>query len=68
LQGVCDANKEFSNVCAQQQGRIHDEVNSRSLTGTIVRDQKILQDLVLMVRGVICTTYISDSLVQFEHI
>jgi hypothetical protein len=44
-------------------------VNSRSLTCTIVRDQKNLQDLVFIFRGVICTSYIiGDSLVQFEHI
>jgi hypothetical protein len=43
-------------VCAQQLGRIHDGGQLKVFNCTIVRDQKILQDLVFMVRGVICTT------------
>jgi hypothetical protein len=63
LQGVWVANKRIWNVCVKQSKGVHDTNQFRvcSLYKQL-GNQKILQELVFLIKGVRCTSYlIGDS-------
>jgi hypothetical protein len=63
LQGVCDANKIFWNVCVGQLGGVHN--GGQFKISSLYRDLNnwdILQELEVLIRGTSCTPYlIADS-------
>jgi hypothetical protein len=59
LQGVCDVDKRFWNVCVGQPRGIHDDGQFKVFSlYRQIRDRGILQKLVILVRSVRCTPYI----------
>jgi hypothetical protein len=58
MQAICDANKKIWNVCVGQLSGVHDDGQlNMSNVYTQLKNHEILQELVVVSKGVKCTLH-----------